>query len=126
MSVLVGTKVKIIDNTGAVLSECVEIYKASKYIGAVVGDLILVTLKQVVPNRKVKKGELTKAVVVRSKNSSIRLSGHRVSSIDSAIVLLNASTLLPKAKRAKSVILEEVRKNSKVGLKVLALAPAIV
>jgi large subunit ribosomal protein L14 len=126
MSILVGTRVRIIDNTGALRSECIEIYDASKYIGALVGDLILVTLKQVVPNRKVKKGELTKAIVVRSRKSSIRYSGHRIKSADSAIVLLNGSTLLPKAKRAKSVILEEIRKNSKVGLKVLALAPVIV
>jgi large subunit ribosomal protein L14 len=126
MSVLIGTKVKIIDNTGAILSECIEIYKASKYIGALVGDLILVTLKQVVPNRKVKKGELTKAIVVRSKENAIRFSGHRINSTDSAIVLLSSSTLLPKAKRAKSVILEEVRKNPKIGLKILALAPVIV
>lgn len=126
MSILIGTKVKIIDNTGAIVSECIEIYEASKYIGALVGDLVLVTLKQVLPNRKVKKGELTKAIVVRSKKSSIRFSGHRINSNDSAIVLLNGSTLLPKAKRTRSVILEEIRKNSKAGLKVLALAPVIV
>lgn len=126
MSILIGSRSKVIDNSGGVFSECIEIYKASKYRGARVGDLILVTLKRVIPNKKIKKGDLAKALIVRSKDNTIRYSSHRIKTNDSAIVLLNNNSLLPRAKRARSLVLSEVRNNLTSGLKVLAIAPIIV
>jgi large subunit ribosomal protein L14 len=125
MTVLVGSRVKVIDNSGAALAECIEIYEASKYRGADIGDIILVTLKRVLPNKKVKQGELAKAIVVRSKSNFKRSNTHRIKAEDSAIVLVNNNTLLPRAKRARSLILEEVRKNKTAGLKVLSIAPVV-
>lgn len=126
MLVLVGSRSKVIDNSGGVSAECIEIYKASKYRGATVGDLVLVTLKRVVPNKKIKKGDLAKALVVRSRNNTVRYSAHRIKANDSAVILLNNNTLLPRAKRARSLVLSEVRNNVTAGLKVLAIAPVIV
>jgi large subunit ribosomal protein L14 len=125
MSVLVGSKIRVIDNSGAIVAECIELYKASHYKGADVGDIITVTLKRVTPNRKLKKGELFKAMVVRSKTNFVRYSGHRFQANNTAVVLLNKS-LLPRAKRARSLMLEEIRRrNDESSAKVLAIAPII-
>lgn len=126
MLILIGSRNKIIDNSGGLFSECIEIYKASKYRGAAVGDLILVTLKKVVPNKKIKKGDLAKALVVRTRSSLVRYSSHRVYTNDSAVILLNNNTLLPRAKRIRSLVLSEIRKSGETGLKALAIAPLIV
>jgi large subunit ribosomal protein L14 len=125
MTVLVGSRVKVIDNSGATFAECIEIYEASKYRGADIGDIILVTLKRVLPNKKVKQGDLIKAIVVRSKSNFKRSNSHRIKAEDSAIVLVNNTTFLPRAKRARSLIMEEVRKNKTAGLKVLSIAPVV-
>lgn len=125
MAILVGTRVKVIDNSGATVGECVEIYEASRYRGANVGDIILVALKRVLPNKKVKQGDLIKAIVVRSTSNFCRYASHRLQANDTAIVLVNNTTFLPRAKRAKSLILEEVRKNKTSGLKVLSIAPVV-
>lgn len=126
MLILTGSKNKVVDNSGGLFSECIEIYKASKYRGATVGDLILVTLKKVVPNKKIKKGDLSKALIVRTRSSLIRYSSHRIKTNDSAVILLTNNTLLPKAKRIRSLVLSETRKSGETGLKALAIAPLIV
>jgi len=126
MLILIGSRNKVIDNSGGLFSECIEIYKASKYRGAGVGDLILVTLKKVVPNKKIKKGDLAKALVVRTRSSIVRYSSHRIYTNDSAVILLNNNTLLPRAKRIRSLVFSEIRKSGETGLKALAIAPLIV
>lgn len=126
MSIFVGTKLKVIDNSGANLAKCVEVYRTSKYYGAFIGKTILVSLKNVVPNRKIKKGDLVKAVIVRSKKSLLRLGGHSLRLSDNAIVLLHNNSLLPRAKRCKTPLVEEIRFNFVNGLKVLSLAPIVI
>jgi large subunit ribosomal protein L14 len=125
MSIIIGTKVKIIDNSGATFSECIEIYKASKYYGAKVGDVILVSLKRVAPNKKLKKGDLVKALVVRTKDFLIRSGNHELRLSDNAVVLLHNTTLLPRAKRCKTPLVEELRFRFSNGLKILSLAPVV-
>jgi len=126
MFVFVGTKLKVVDNSGATLAKCVEIYKASKYYGASVGTVVLVSLKSVAPNRKIKKGDLVKAVIVRNKKSLFRVGGHSLRLSDNAIILLHNSSLLPRAKRCKTPLVEEIRFGFINGLKVLSLAPIVV
>lgn len=125
MTVLISTRTRVIDNSGGIVGECVEIYKASKYYGADVGDLILVALKRAVPNKKVRKGDLIKAIIVRSRTSFIRYSAHRIRLSENALILVNNNSLAPRAKRARSLIMEEVRKSKESGLKVLAIAPIV-
>jgi large subunit ribosomal protein L14 len=124
-NVFIGTKIKIIDNSGASLAECIEIYRSSKYFGANVGGLLLVTIKKVAPNKKIKKGNLCKAIVVRSKENITRSGGQQIILSDNAIVLLHNSTLLPRSKRCKTPLLEELRFSFINGLKVLSLAPVV-
>lgn len=126
MSIFVGTNLKIIDNSGATAAKCIEIYKASKYYGAFIGTTVLVSLKRVSPNKKIKKGDLVKALVVRYKKPLLRIGGHFLKLSDNAIILLHGSSLLPKAKRCKTPLTEEIRKNFVNGLKVLSLAPIVI
>lgn len=125
MFILVGSKIKVIDNSGVSLVKCLEIYSASKYYGAGVGCVILVSVKRVLPHKKLKKGDLVKAVVVRVKIPVARLGGHVIKMSDSAVVLLNNTTLMPRAKRCKTPLLEELRFKFINGLKVLSLAPVV-
>jgi len=126
MSIFVGTRLKIIDNSGATFAKCVEIYKASKYYGAYIGTTVLVSLKGVSPNKKIKKGDLTKALIVRYKKPLLRVGGHCLKLSDNAIVLLHSASLLPRAKRCKTPLTEEIRFNFINGLKVLSLAPIVI
>lgn len=125
MSIYVGSKVNIIDNSGAIYAECVELYKTSKYYGARVGSVVLVTLKNVMPNKKLKKGNLVKALVVRSKTPMLRAGSHRLILTDNAVVLLHNTTLMPRAKRCKTPLVEELRFRFVNGLKILSLAPIV-
>jgi large subunit ribosomal protein L14 len=125
MFVFVGSKVNVIDNSGARLAECIEAYGVSKYYGSKVGDVILVSLKKVLPNKKVKKGDLVKALIVRSKSPLVRVGGHFILLTDKAVVLLNNTSLLPRAKRCKTPLVEELRFKFINGLKVLSLAPIV-
>jgi large subunit ribosomal protein L14 len=126
MLIFVGTKLKVVDNSGATLAKCIEIYKTSKYYGASVGTVVLVSLKNVVPNRKIKKGDLAKAVIVRSKRTLFRVGGHSLHLSDNAIILLHNNSLLPRAKRSKTPLVEEIRFSFVNGLKVLSLAPIVI
>jgi large subunit ribosomal protein L14 len=76
MSVFVKSVFSVIDNSGATKARCVEIYNSSKYYGACVGAILLVSLQKVLPNRKIKKKDLVKALVVRTKNKLFRSGCH--------------------------------------------------
>lgn len=84
--IFVGTNLLIIDNSGAVKAKCIRLYRNSKK--AKVGDTVLVTLKKVKPEKKVKKGQVVKAMIVRSRNSVVYLGGHQIFSDTNCIVLL--------------------------------------
>jgi len=77
---------KLADNSGARLVQCVKVYKTKK---VVVGSLILVTIKQVRSRSKLKKGELYKAIIVRLNTLISRKNGHYIKCSENAVVLLN-------------------------------------
>jgi len=78
---------KLADNSGAKLVQCMKVYKTKK---VVLGSLILVTVKQVRPRSKLKKGELYKAIVVRLNALISRKNGNHMKCSENAVVLLNA------------------------------------
>src|ERR1700761_2718344 len=83
----IGTRIKVIDNSGAKFGRCIGIYKNQEF--AKLGDLILITIKKVRPNKKVKKGEKHKAMVVRLKNKRFRNLGNHIIWCDTnAVVIL--------------------------------------
>ena len=74
----VQTELSVADNTGARIVECIKILGGSKRRYAFVGDSIVVSVKDAIPNGKVKKGSVHKAIVVRTKYSIHRNDGSKV------------------------------------------------
>ena len=74
----VQTELQVADNTGAKRVECIKVLGGSKRRYAGVGDLIVVSVKDALPNGKVKKGSVHKAVIVRTKKEIFRKDGSKV------------------------------------------------
>ena len=74
----VQTELQVADNTGAKRVECIKVLGGSKRRYAGVGDLIVVSVKDALPNGKVKKGSVHKAVIVRTKKEIFRKDGSNV------------------------------------------------
>ena len=74
----IQTELQVADNTGAKRVECIKVLGGSKRRYAGVGDLIVVSVKDALPNGKVKKGSVHKAVVVRTKKEIFRKDGSKV------------------------------------------------
>ena len=74
----VQTELSVADNTGAKIVECIKVLGGSKRRYASVGDSIVVSVKEAIPNGKVKKGTVQKAIVVRTKYPILRNDGSKV------------------------------------------------
>lgn len=83
-----GSVLKVIDNSGARIVKCIHIYGVSGRNYAVAGDLILVTVRQVNPEKKIKKSMLYKAVVARVKKPVIRDGGEKVRFDENGVVIM--------------------------------------
>lgn len=110
-----------LDNTGVKKVKCIKVY--SKDI-IEPGALILVTLKDVMPHRKVKKGQLYKAVVVRLKKSFSRIYNFNVFYFTNSIVLLKKNELVPLGTRIYGSVYFEIR--SKGYMKIVLLSSFLV
>jgi large subunit ribosomal protein L14 len=85
----VQTELSVADNTGAKIVECIKVLGGSKRRYASIGDKIVVSVKEAIPNGKVKKGTVQKAVVVRTKKSIYRNDGTQVKFDSNAAVLID-------------------------------------
>lgn len=85
MLLFVGSHVYVIDNSGAVKAKCICLYKRRAIEP---GDVILVTLKKVKPDRKIKRGQVSRAVVVRTRSGSFYCGNHVVSCDSVGVALL--------------------------------------
>ena len=83
----IQTELLVADNTGAKRVECIKVLGGSKRRYAGVGDLIVVSVKDALPNGKVKKGSVHKAVVVRTKKEIFRKDGSKVQFDSNSVVL---------------------------------------
>ena len=77
---------KLADNSGAKLVQCIKVYKTAK---VEVGSMVLVSIKQIRTQSRLKKGELYKAIVVRLNNLTSRKNGNYIRCSENAVVLLN-------------------------------------
>ena len=84
------TKLTVADNSGAKILYCIKVLGGSRRRYAGVGDVIVVSVKEAIPNAKVKKGEVLKAVVVRTKKEIRRSDGSYIRFDDNSAVLINA------------------------------------
>ena len=116
------TKLSVADNSGAKLVQCIKVLGGSKRRSASIGDVIVVSVKEAIPNGKVKPGEVTRAVVVRTKKSVSRKAGSSIRFDKNSAVLLTKEGE-PIGTRIFGPVTRELRfKNF---TKIISLAPEV-
>lgn len=113
---------KITDNTGAKSALCIRVLGGSKRRYAGVGDVIVATIKDAIPNAAIKKGEIVEAVVVRTAKETRRKDGSYIRFEDNAAVLINQQGE-PRGTRIFGPVGRELRE--KKYMKIVSLAPEV-
>ena len=117
------TKLDVADNSGAKQVQCIKVLGGSKRRTASVGDIIVVSVKEAIPRGKVKKGEVLKAVIVRTKKEIRRNDGTAIRFDTNSAVLVNANGE-PLGTRIFGPVTRELR--SKKLMKIVSLAPEVI
>ena len=115
------SRLTVADNSGAKECLCIRVLGGTKKRYATVGDTIVVTVKSVIPSSDMKKGTVSKALVVRTKKEIRRADGSYIRFDDNACVLL-ANTGEIKGSRIFGPVARELRA---VNMKVVSLAPEV-
>ncbi len=116
------SRLKVADNSGAKEVLCIKVLGGSKRRYASVGDTIVVTVKDAMPAGNIKKGTVTKAVVVRTKKEVRRPDGSYIRFDDNACVLLNPTGEI-RGTRIFGPVSRELR--DKQYMKIVSLAPEV-
>tara|TARA_Y100000746_G_scaffold227948_1_gene235314 strand:+ start:682 stop:1050 length:369 start_codon:yes stop_codon:yes gene_type:complete len=116
------SRMKVCDNSGAKEALCIRVLGGTKRRYASIGDKIVVTVKNATPNGNVKKGTVSKAVVVRTRKEVRRQDGSYIRFDDNACVLLNEAGEL-KGTRIFGPVARELR--DKDFMKIVSLAPEV-
>ena len=116
------SRLKVADNSGAKEVLCIKVLGGSKRRYASIGDQIVVTVKEASPGGNVKKGTVTKAVVVRTKKEIRRKDGTYIRFDDNAVVLLNSSEE-PRGSRIFGPVARELRDRDY--MRIVSLAPEV-
>ena len=112
----------VADNSGARKIQCIKVLGGSKRRFASIGDIIVVSIKDAIPRGKVKKGEVFKAVIVRTKKNFSRVDGTSIKFDKNAAVLLDKQEE-PIATRIFGPVTRELR--TKKFMKIISLAPEV-
>ncbi len=113
---------RIADNTGAKSALCIRVLGGSRRRYAGVGDVIVATVKDAIPNAGIKKGEVVKAVVVRTAKETRRKDGTYIRFDDNAAVIINPQGE-PRGTRIFGPVGRELRE--KRYMKIVSLAPEV-
>ncbi|MEI7493676.1 MAG: 50S ribosomal protein L14 [Alphaproteobacteria bacterium] len=116
------SRLEVADNSGAKEVLCIKVLGGSKRRYASVGDVIVVTVKDAVPRGKAKKGEIFRAVIVRTKQAVKRVDGSTISFDKNAAVLINKQGE-PIGSRIFGPVTRELR--SAGYMKIISLAPEV-
>ena len=116
------TRLTVADNSGAKVLYCIKVLGGSKRRYAGVGDIVVVSVKEAIPNAKVKKGDVMKAVVVRTKKEIRRPDGSYIRFDDNAAVIVNMDNN-PRGTRVFGPVAREIR--DKNYSKIVSLAPEV-
>jgi large subunit ribosomal protein L14 len=116
------TRLTAADNSGARVLYCIKVLGGSRRRYAGVGDVIVVSVKEAIPNAKVKKGDVLKAVVVRTKKEIRRPDGSFIRFDDNSAVLITAQKE-PVGTRIFGPVARELR--AKKFMKIVSLAPEV-
>tara|TARA_B100000989_G_scaffold253871_1_gene202401 strand:+ start:917 stop:1285 length:369 start_codon:yes stop_codon:yes gene_type:complete len=112
----------VADNSGARKIQCIKVLGGSKRKSASIGDIIVVSIKDAIPRAKVKKGDVYKAVIVRTSKDYQRLDGTAIRFDKNAAVLLDKQEE-PIATRIFGPVTRELR--TKKFMKIISLAPEV-
>lgn len=113
------TRLNVADNSGARKVMCVKVMGSTRKRFASIGDIIKVSVKEAIPNGKIKKGDMSLALVVRTKNGVRRSDGSLIRFDSNSVVLLNAQ-MQPVGTRVFGPVTRELR--SEKFMKVVSLA----
>jgi large subunit ribosomal protein L14 len=116
------THLTVADNTGAREIMCIRVLGSNRKVGGV-GDIIVAAVKVATPTSTVKKGEVVKAVIVRTKKEFGRADGSYIRFDDNAAVILDADGNNPKGTRIFGPVARELR--DKGFMKIISLAPEV-
>ncbi len=116
------TRLKVADNTGAKEILCFKVLGGSRRKYASIGDQIVITIKKAIPGGMVKKGEVHRAVIVRTKKEVGRKDGSRIRFDENAAVLLNSAGE-PRGTRIFGPVARELRDNGY--MRIVSMAPEV-
>ena len=116
------TVVKIADNSGARKVLCIRVLGGSHRKYAQIGDIFIGTVKDALPNAQVKKGEVVRVVVVRTKKAKKRPDGSSIRCDENAGVLINPQNS-PRGTRIFGPVFRELRERN--FMKIVSLAPEV-
>ena len=112
----------VADNSGAKKVFCIKVLGGSKRKYASIGDIIVVSVQEAIPNAKVKKGDVAKAVIVRTKKEVLRADGSYIRFDSNSAVLINKDNE-PIGTRIFGPVARELR--AKKFMKIISLAPEV-
>jgi large subunit ribosomal protein L14 len=116
------TELKVADNSGAKRLMCIKVLGGTRRRYATVGDVIVVSIKEAMPNSKVKKGDVMKAVIVRTIKEIPRMDGSYIKFDDNSAVLITQQNE-PVGTRIFGPVARELR--AKNFMKIISLAPEV-
>jgi large subunit ribosomal protein L14 len=118
------SRLKVADNTGAKEILCIRVLGGSSRRYAGIGDVIVATVKDAIPGGNVKKGEVVKAVVVRTVKERRRADGSYIKFDENAAVILRADSGEPRGTRIFGPVGRELRE--KRFMRIISLAPEVI
>ena len=116
------SRLRVADNTGARTIQCIRIMGRSTSTSAGIGDVIIASVKQAIPNAAVKKGDVVRAVVVRTNKEFGRPDGSYIRFDENAAVLINNQGN-PRGTRIFGPVARELRDRNY--MKIVSLAPEV-
>jgi large subunit ribosomal protein L14 len=116
------TRLRVADNTGAKEVLCFKVLGGSRRKYASIGDQIVITVKKALPGGMVKKGEVHRAVVVRTRKEISRSDGSRIRFDENAAVLLNSAGV-PRGTRIFGPVARELRESG--FMRIISMAPEV-
>ncbi|HEV8681558.1 MAG TPA: 50S ribosomal protein L14 [Actinomycetota bacterium] len=117
------SRVRVADNTGAREVLCIRVLGGSGRRYARIGDIIVGSVKEALPGAPVKKGDIVRAVVVRTAKERRRSDGSYIKFDDNAVVLIETNTRNPRGTRIFGPVARELRE--KRFMKIISLAPEV-
>ncbi len=117
------SRLKVADNSGAKEVLCIQVVGGSRRRYARVGDVIVATVKQAAPHSSVKKGDVVKAVVVRTTKEISRTDGSYIRFDENAAVILDNEARNPRGTRIFGPVARELREKG--FMRIVSLAPEV-